>query len=180
MISLPKLDWKIYAIAIGALLLSVLIFFLQKVFLFLIIALATAIVALALRFLRPIKYVGIELVTLSTMLVGVAYGPVIGGIYAFTILLVHLILGDYYIGTYLMWILPEYTLLGILSGIFRTEIMGPLGVAFIVGLNLMSLFFTFIGENERFVKELPYSIGNSAINSLVFIQFFASLVNFID
>lgn len=180
MIGMPKLDWRIYPIVAGVLLLAVFIFFLEKIFFFLIIVLATVLVAGILRFLQPVKYLGVELVTLSTMLVGVVYGPLIGGIYAFVILLVHLILGDYYIGTYLMWVAPEYILLGVLSGIFGTAIIGPLGVSFIVGLNLLSLFFTFIGESDRVGKELPYVIGNIAINSVIFIQLFGSIVNFID
>lgn len=95
-------------------------------------------------------------------------------------LLAHLILGDYYIGTYLIWLIPEYILLGVLSGIFETGIIGPLGVAFIIGMNALNLFFTFLGENERFMKELPFAIGNSIINSVILIQFFNSIVTFID
>jgi len=175
-----KLDWKIYAVGIGIILLAVMILFLEKVFFFLIIALATLLLALILRFLHPVKYLGIELITLSTMLVGVVYGPVTGGIYGFTILLAHLIVGNYYIGTYLMWLLPEYVLLGILAGIFGTGLIGPLGVSFIIGMNLLNALFTLVGENERFVKELPFAIGNAIINSVIFIQFFSSIVNFID
>lgn len=174
-----KLDWKIYSIAAGILLLGVLVIFLEKFFFFLVIALATILLAVVLGFFQPVKYIGIELVTLSTMLIGVVYGPVIGGIYAFTILLVHLILGRYYMGPYLSWVIPEYILLGVLSGIFRTSIFGPLGVSFIIGLNLLSLFFTFVVENDRVAKELPYAIGNIAINSALFLQFFSSVVNFI-
>ncbi len=79
-----------------------------------------------------------------------------------------------------MWIIPGYILLGVLSGIFGTGIIGPLGVSFIIGMNMLNLFFTFLGENERFMKELPYVIGNSIINSVILIQFFSSIVSFID
>ncbi len=174
-----KLDWKIYAAIIGLLVLGVMIFFLKKFFFFLAIISATALLAGILKFLHPVKYTGLELVTSSTMLVGIVYGPVIGGIYGFTMMLVHLILGDYYIGAYLMWLLPEYVLLGILSGILGTEIIGFIGVFFIAGLNLLNLFFTFVGENERFVKELPFAIGNIIINSFILLQFFSSIVNFL-
>ena len=175
-----KLDWKIYSVLAGVLVLTVMVLFLKKFFFFFAIILTTSLLAVILRFLHPLKYLGIELVTLSTMLVGVVYGPVVGGIYAFVILLVHLILGNYYIGTYLMWIIPGYILLGVLSGIFGTGIIGPLGVSFIIGMNMLNLFFTFLGENERFMKELPYVIGNSIINSVILIQFFSSIVSFID
>lgn len=74
-----KLDWKIYSILAGILVLTVMVLLLKKFFFFFAIILATALLALILRFLYPVKYLGIELVTLSTILVGVVYGPVIGG-----------------------------------------------------------------------------------------------------
>jgi len=175
-----KLDWKIYSSAVGILILIVMVMFLGKIFFFFLIALVTILIAVILGFVQPVKYLGIELVTLSTILVGVVYGPVLGGVYGFTILLTHLVLGRYYMGSYLMWVIPEYILLGVLSGIFGAEITGYLGVSFIIGMNFLNVIFTFLVENERFVKELPYAIGNSAINSLLFLQFFSSIVNFID
>ena len=174
-----KLDWKIYSIAVGILLLGLMVLFLEKIFFFLVIVIVTVLVALILRFLHPLKYLGVELVTLSTLLVGVVYGPAIGGIYGFVILLTHLIVGNYYIGAYLTWLIPEYILLGVLAGVLRTGLIGPFGVSLIVGLDLVNLFFTFIGENERVAKELPYVIGNILINSIIFIQFFSSVVSFI-
>ena len=180
MVNFKEVDWKVYSSVVGILLLCILALFLHKVFFFLVIVFATALVGLILRFLQPLKYLGIELVTLSTMVVGAVYGPIIGGLYAFTLLLTHLILGDYYIGTFLVWIIPEYILLGVLSGIFGSSLLGPLGVLLIVGLNSMSLFFTLIGETERFGKEMPYAIGNTIINSILFIQFFSTIVHFIS
>jgi len=175
-----RLDWKIYSIAIGIILLLVMIFFLEKVFFFFVISSLTVLVAVILGFVHPLKYFGIELVTLSTMLVGVVYGPVVGGIYGFTLLLVHLILGRYYLGSYLMWVIPEYILLGVLSGIFGNGIVGSLGLTFIIGLNLLNVFLTFLVENYRFTKELPYAIGNTIINAVIFMQFFGLIVNFVS
>ena len=175
-----KLDWKVYAVIIGVLLSALFVAFLEKVFFFLVVSAATALLAIILRFAHPAKYLGIELVTMSTMFVGVVYGPVLGGLYAFTMLLVHLIVGDYYMGAYLMWVAPEYILLGVLSGIFGTGVIGPLGISFIIGINLLNLFFTFVGENERFFKELPYAVGNSVINSIILVKVFGSIVGFIN
>lgn len=174
-----KLDWKVYSIVVGILLLTVMVLFLEKLFFFLAITLATVLLAVILGFVQPLKYLGIELVTLSAMLVGLVYGPIIGGVYAFTILLVHLILGRYYMGAFLAWVIPEYILLGVLSGILRATIIGPIGVSLIFGINILNLLFTFFGENERVVKELPYAIGNTIINSILLIKFFSSIVNFI-
>lgn len=174
-----KLDWKIYAIAIGLLLLAGLILFLEKLFFFLVLTLLTVLVSLILRYLQPLKYMGIELATLSTILVGVVYGPVIGGVYGFTILLIHLILGHYYMGSYLIWVIPEYILLGILSGIFKNELSAILGLFLIVGINVLNMFLTSIAESDRVARLLPYAIGNSIINSVIFIQFFDQIVAFI-
>ena len=171
-------DWKVYSVLIGIALLGFVALFLHKLFFFLVISLATSLVALILRFVKPLKYMGIELVTLSTMLVGASYGPIIGGIYAFTLLLTHLVLGDYYIGVYLIWVLPEYVLLGVMSGVFASN-LDSIGIAFVIGMNIMNLIFTYLNENDRFFKELPYAIGNSLINSFLFVQFFAAVLQFI-
>lgn len=171
-----RLDWKIYSIAAGMALLLVSVLLLEKFFLFILITAGTALLAFLLGFAQPVKYLGVELVTLTTMLVGVVYGPLLGGVYGFTMLLAHLILGRYYIGSYLMWTIPEYAMLGVLSGIFRTGILGPVGLSLIVSVNLLSLVLTFIAESERAGKELPYVVGNIVINSILFIQFFRPLV----
>ena len=162
------------------LLFGVMVIFLEKFFFFLVIVIAAILVAVILRFFQMLKYIGVELVTLSTMVVGVVYGPVIGGVYGFTILLVHLMIGDYYMGNYLMWVIPLYVILGVLSGIFGTSLIGFLGVFFIIGLDMLSLFFTFIGESDRLGKEVPYIVGNILINSILFVQFFGSVVNFVS
>lgn len=175
-----KLGWKIYLMVAAILLLGVTVIFLEKFFFFLVIAATALLVAVVLRFFQALKYIGVELVTLSTMVVGVVYGPVIGGVYAFTILLVHLIIGDYYTGNYLMWVVPLYVLLGVLSGILGTNLVGFLGVFFIIGLDLLSLFFTFVGESDRLGKEVPYIVGNILINSILFVQFFGPVVNFVS
>lgn len=175
-----KLNWKIYSIAGGILFLAIMLLFLEKVFFFLVIFLATVLVAAVLGFVQPLKYLGVELVTLSTMVIGVVYGPVVGGLYALVILPIHFILGQYYIGTFLAWVVPEYILLGVLSGVLRSGIIGTLGVSFIIGLNLLNLFLTFLAESDRIGKELPFVVGNIAINSIIFYQFFGSLVDFIS
>ncbi|MBI2547539.1 MAG: hypothetical protein HYW23_03780 [Candidatus Aenigmarchaeota archaeon] len=173
-----KLDWKIYSIIAGAFLLAIMVLFLQKVFIFLLISSATILLALILGFFQPLKYIGIELVTLSTMLVGVLYGPVIGGLYGITVLLTHFILGRYYLGPYLTWVVPEYVLLGVLCGILGRGVIGALGLTFTIGLNVVNLFLTFMMDRGVVGKELPYAVGNSLINSVLFAQFFGSVVSY--
>lgn len=174
-----KLDWKIHSLVLGFLILCVFGFFLEKVFFFFLTILVTLLLALLLRFLQPLKYVGIELVTLSTIFVGIVYGPVFGGLYGFIVTIAHFMIGHYYIGSYLTWVLPEYVALGILSGILKTGIIGPIGVSVIIGINLINLLLTFLFEREQAGKLMPFIIGNITINSLLFIQFFEAIVNFV-
>lgn len=174
-----KVDWKIYSAVAGIFILTALIFFLEKVFFFLLTIVATFTVALILGFFQPLKYLGIELVTLSTMFVGVVYGPVIGGIYGFVSLISHLIIGRYYTGTYLTWILPEYVAIGVLAGILKSAIIGPVGLFIIAGLNITNLVLTSLVESERVGKHFPYAIGNTIINSILFINFFENAINLV-
>ena len=118
--------------------------------------------------------------TLSTILVGILYGPMLGGIYAFTILLAHLMLGRYYMGAYLAWVIPEYILLGVISGILGNQIIGLWGVLFIVVMNALNLLFTSMAESDRAAKELPYVVGNTIINSVVLLKFLAPVIEFVS
>ncbi len=175
-----NIDWKTYSIVGGSLLLIITLFFLEKVFFFFVITIAALLLAVILGLFPPLKYAGLELVTSSTILVGIIYGPVLGGIYGFTMLLAHLVIGQYYIGPYLTWVLPEFILLGIFSGIFKGSMIGPVGVAFVIGINLISMLFTFLVEKDRVGKELPYVIGNVMINSFLITQAFTPIINWIN
>ncbi|MBI2542851.1 MAG: hypothetical protein HYW24_01575 [Candidatus Aenigmarchaeota archaeon] len=172
-----RYDWKFYSF-ISLLILGMMILVLGKIFLFILIVVLTLVVSLLLRFFQPLKYIGIELVTLSTFLIGIAYGPVVGGLYGFSALLLHFIIGHYYIGHYVIWVIPEYVLIGVFSGILQNQIIGFI-VPIIIILNLSNLFLTFLTDPERAGKHIPYVIGNTAINSIIALQFFEQILGFI-
>ena len=175
-----KHDWKSYSVIAGVIVIGLMSLFFHNVLFFLLITLATVLLALILGFFEPLKYTGLELITLTTMLVGVVYGPWLGGLYGLIMLIVHLVLGRYYISQYVIWLVPEYIALGMFSGILGLQnLSGTLGLSFIIGMNVVNLILTAVTETERVVNLLPYAIGNSIINSLVFIWFFNSLVTFI-
>lgn len=171
-----KVDWKIYAVAIGLVALAILFIFLGKILYLLGAVLVTLTLALMLGFIKPLKYIGIELVTLSSIFVGINFGPIIGGIYSFTTLIAHLVLGRYYIGSYLVWLIPEYVALGVLSGILGKDIIGLTGVVIIVAINSVNLLLTFLVENDRVAAHLPYAIGNTVLNTLFLTQIMPSIV----
>lgn len=173
-----KLDWKIYLLIASILALGIFVIFLQKVMIFLMFIILTCAVALFVRFVPILKYAGIEFITLSTIFVGFIYGPVIGAVYGTALLLAHLLIGDYYIGVYLVWLIPEYALLGFLSGAFNS-IISSLSLFLIVGMNVLNLILTGFLEGDRLGKHLPYVIGNIVINCAVMILFFDSVIKII-
>lgn len=178
---MKNIDPKFYFIGSGLLLLLIMVLFLEKFLFFIIITTLAILVALLLRVFEVLKYAGVELVTFSTIIVGAMFhNPFIGGLYAFTILITHLTLGDYYIGNYVAWVFPVYILLGVISGILGVNMAGNIGIIMIVGINLVNSFFTLIAESDRFGKELPYAIGNIIINIILFTQLFLPIMNLLS
>ncbi len=170
---------KIYSIAAVSIVLLVMLFFLEKVIFFIAIFATATLFSVMLMFLRPAKYVGLELVTSSTILIGVVYGPTIGAIYGMVMLMVHLIVGRYYIGAYLFWVMPEYIILGILAGVMKTDVVGSAGIIFVAAMNLINMALTFLAESDRAGKEVSYVIGNVAFNVILILQFLDPILNFI-
>ncbi len=171
-----KVDWRIYTILAGILTVGVLLLLLGDILLIFGAVLVTLTMAFLLGFAKPLKYVGIELVTLSTIYIGVTFGAMVGAVYAVAILLMHLIIGRYYIGPYLVWLLPEYAVLGIASGVLKAGIIGMTGVLIVGSFNTINLLLTFVVEKERGMRYLPYVIGNTAINALLLMQVMPKLV----
>lgn len=165
-----KIDGRIYAAVVGLLVLAAIALFIGKVFYMLAAILATLALAVLLGFMQPVKYIGIELVTLSTIFAGIMFGSLAGAVYGVMILLAHLVLGRYYIGPYLVWLLPEYAALGAVAGIMGSGIIGLFGISFIVSMNLANLLMTFLVDRERTAHHLPYVLGNTIINSLLLVQ----------
>lgn len=173
-----KFDWKIYLLIASILVLGVFAIFLQKIMVFIMFILLTCAIALFVRFVPVLKYIGIEFITLSTIFIGFIYGPVTGAVYGTAFLLAHLLIGDYYIGVYLVWLLPEYALLGFLSGVFGSSI-SSLSLFLIVGMNVLNLILTGFLEGDRLGKHLPYVVGNIVINCAIMILFFDSVIKIV-
>ncbi|MBI2084133.1 MAG: hypothetical protein HYT70_00765 [Candidatus Aenigmarchaeota archaeon] len=165
-----KIDWKVYAAVMGLALIAAIALFIAKIFYLVGAILATLLLALLLGVMKPVKYLGIELVTLSTILIGIMFGSLIGAVYGAVVLIAHLILGRYYIGPYLLWLLPEYALIGVVSGVMGNGIISLVGVSVIAGMNFVNLFLTFLVDRERVGPYVPYVLGNVVINSLLLMQ----------
>lgn len=164
-----KLNYKIILIAVISLILLILLFTQKKIFLLLTAITASVIVSLIIRLFQPVKIVGIELVTFSTILIGSLFGSSVGAIFGVSLLVVHLIAASYHGGPYLVWIVPEYALIGALAG-FLTD--AKMLVVMIVAVNVLNGILTMIFYRENFGKHLIFSVGNAVFNSVLILNFF--------
>jgi hypothetical protein len=164
-----RLNYKIIIVAVMSLILLIL-FLIQRKFFFLFIATGLSIVlSIIIGFFPPLKVFGIEFVTFSTILAGSFYGPVTGAVFGVCLLIIHLIAARYNGGPYIVWTIPSYIIVGVLSG-FLTEV--KMLVAMVVGVILLDNILTFTFYKENFMKTIIFSIGNLAFNILLIVNLF--------
>lgn len=150
--------------------LLILLFASKLVIMGLLILLSIGVSVLA-HWSNAVRYVGIELITLVTVLFGVILGPIAGAIIGLFLVLIHLSIGGF-LGPYIAWVIPEYVVLGYLAGFLTAQTVPFYGVVLSVGLNLVSLIFTFVVSIENLGKFLPFAATNVLFNWVMF-TFFA-------
>jgi len=165
-----RLNYKIVLIAITSLIL-LLLFLTQKKIFFLLIATGISVAtSLVIRFFQPMKMVGIELVTFPTILIGSFFGSFVGAIFGVSLLVIHLIVAQHHGGTYIVWILPEYALIGFLSGLL-TDV--KLLIVMIIAVNVINSILTLVFSREYFGRHFIFSIGNVIFNAILILKFFS-------
>lgn len=137
------------------------------VFLF---VLAAILLDFAIFAFPALKYFGIELVTFATVLIGFAYGPAAGAVAGLVLLVFHLAIARYSLGTYIVWLIPEYVLVGFLSGLLQAIGFMNLGFYAAIGINLTNIFLSLFFDMENFSGNIVYSITNCAFNIFLFMQ----------
>ncbi len=113
-----------------------------------------------------VKWTGIELATVSTVLIGTMFGPATGAVAGFFIIILQLSAGQY-IGPYVLWVIPGYILAGFLPSILSGNIF-TVGMTIIVGLQVLFSLMTFLVTPGGLSKYLPYAAGNVVFNFLAF------------
>ena len=144
------------------------LFFSKAVFVFFMM-IATVGVAFVILFFPPLKHIGIEFVTFTTILVGFVWGPGSGMTAGFILLILHLIIGRYALATYLVWTITEYIGIGFLSGTLQSLGFVNVGMYLSVGIVVVNSIISFIFTNQYFYKYLPYAIGNAIFNVGLFL-----------
>lgn len=171
-----NLTYKIILIAVPALILLIL-FLIQKEMFFLFIATgASILVSVIIGFVPPMKVIGIELVTFSTILAGNFFGSVTGAIFGVCLLIIHLVVSRYSGGPYILWTLPSYALIGSLSG-FLTDV--KMLIAMVVGVIVLDNILTLAFYRENCVKTFIFSIGNLAFNIILLLNLFEWITSFV-
>lgn len=171
-----KLNYKIILITVTSLVLLILFLTQKKIFFLLTATMVSVIISLIIRFFEPIKIIGVELVTFSTILVGSLFGSFVGAVFGVSLLIIHLIVSGYSGGPYLIWILPTYALIGILSG-FLTDVR--MFIAMVIGINVLDNVLTLIFYRENFSKTFIFSIGNAVFNTILILKFFSLIIGLI-
>jgi len=153
------------------------LFFSKAVFVFFMM-IVTIGLAFVILFFQPIKHIGIELVTFTTILVGFVWGPGAGMTAGFVLLLLHLIIGRYAFTTYLVWTIPEYIIIGFLAGTIKGIGFVTIGIYISVALAVINSILTLLLNNQVFYKYLPYAVGNAIFNVSLFIYIGSTVLKF--
>jgi len=170
-LELARMSLKTKAILVGVTCLILLILFLtQKPMFFLLLVTAVSIViSVIIGFFSPLKVIGVELVTFSTIIAGSFFGSAFAAVFGVCLLVIHLIVSRYTGGPYLVWTIPSYIVLGILSG-FLTDVR--LLIAMVVGIIVLDNIFTLVFYKENYMKTLIFSVGNIAFNVILLLNMY--------
>jgi hypothetical protein len=166
---------KKYILILGILLLLFLLF--KKIFLVSILVVSSFFISYVMSNIR-IKSIGLELVTLSAVITGKIYGPLMGLIVAFILIIFHFMISGI-LGVFMLWVVPTYCIVGVFAGIFPINDIVNLGIYLSIFLNIVYLSFTLIFSPGRISKLLPYSITNVIINVILFSTIGKLIVGFI-
>ncbi len=115
-----------------------------------------------------LKGLGIELVTLTTVVIGIKFGPESGAIAGLLLMATHMISGQFN-GAYLLWVIPSYAGIGFVAGIAGMEI-AMLGLALTVGANVLFTLLTMAVTPEGVKYFVPHAAGNILFNAVIFTQ----------
>jgi hypothetical protein len=171
-----KLNYKIVLIAIASLLLFLLFLTQKEIFILLVVTSFSIALSFIIGSFGPLKLFGIEFVTFSTILAGNLLGSFVGAIYGLSMLIIHIFAARYSGGPYILWTVPSYVIIGILSGILTNPMFL---VGMIVIIDLFDILMTTSFYRENSAKTIIFCIGNAIFNAFLILnllKFFTGLV----
>lgn len=161
---LKRIEWKNVA------LLAVAVIILATYFKLFVVAVLIAAVVLVSLFVQKfqLRLFGLELVTFSTVVIGVAYGPAVGAVLGMVIVLIQLVLSGYF-GIYYLWVIPEYALAGYLASQWASQDILSVGLNITLILQAINITLTYFFDRYSFFQHIVYSATNIAFNFLMFL-----------
>jgi len=117
-----------------------------------------------------LRNIGVELVTLVAVLTGMTFGPWIALIITFILISYHLMAGGFF-GPYLFWVIPAYSLSGMIIGFLQPGDIVNVGVYTTILINVTNSFFTGITSPKFLPKYLIYATSNIIFNIILFNAF---------
>lgn len=140
-----------------------------------ILAVITIITPIFLNYMG-IKMLGIELVTLTTVLIALQMGAEAGAVAGLALMTAHMVAGQYS-GPYLLWVIPSYAVAGFVAGIADVGIT-TLGIGIAVVLNVIFTGLTSVISPKGLSQQLPHAVGNIVFNSILFLYLAPQLLTF--
>ncbi|MEM7825019.1 MAG: hypothetical protein QXO27_03540 [Candidatus Aenigmatarchaeota archaeon] len=117
-----------------------------------------------------LRFVGLELVTFTTVIFGYVYGPWMGGVFGLVLVVIHFIITQSF-GGYMVWVIPEYIAAGVVASIFTSTSITMIGVAIISVIVLMNILFTTVFYYSNLPKYIFFAVTNLAFNIFLFLMF---------
>ena len=166
---------RFYAIKVAFVLLLALFLILFYKYFFYFLLITSTIIVSFISGTTGAKRAGIELFTLTTVVGGVAGGPLVGFFLGLTLCTIHFLLSGTF-GVFVLWVIPLYCLVGFVSGILGTAAnIASLGITLVLLVQIICFFFTFLLAADNLAKFLFFAICNILLNYLLF-TFFASFI----
>jgi len=142
------------------------VFLITDVIVISILAVSSIILPIFLNY-AGIKMLGIELVTLTTVLTALQMGPEAGAIAGFVLMTAHMVAGQFS-GAYILWVIPSYAVAGFIAGAVGLDIT-TLGIGIAVVLNTIFTAITSAISPQGLSAQIPHAIGNILFNAVLFL-----------
>ena len=117
-------------------------------------------------YFSKIKSIGFEFITFVVVITGFVYGSTWGAVTGLFLISFHILISQY-LGPYVLWVIPEYILLGFVAGFFQNDII-IFGIISTILINTFNIIMTFFTYRENIGKYFVFVITNILFNFFLF------------
>jgi hypothetical protein len=117
-------------------------------------------------YFTKLKSIGIELASFVIVITGFVYGPMWGAFLGLFLMGFHILISQY-LGPYVLWVIPEYIILGIAAGTFATNV-AMFGIDAVLTINAFNIIMTFLTYKQNMGKYIIFAVTNILFNFFLF------------